>query len=52
MDSTENKKDINTFKQVIEEAHTAENGWEVIYDDAVSEKYPGILFTVAPFNTF
>jgi hypothetical protein len=52
MDSTENKKDITTFKQVIEEAHTAENGWEVIYDDAVSEKYPGIIFTATFCNMF
>jgi hypothetical protein len=52
MDSTKSKKDIITFKQAIEEAHTAENGWEVVYDEPISKKYPGIPFAAAFFNVF
>jgi hypothetical protein len=47
MDTTENKKDIIEFKQAMEINPSAESGWEVVYDDPISKKYPGIIFAIA-----
>lgn len=44
MDISENKQLVIAFKQAIEEAPTTENGWEVVFDEALSKKFSGILF--------
>ena len=41
MDSSKQQQDIVLFRQAIEEAPTAENGWELVSDEAVSKKFSG-----------
>lgn len=39
------QQDINDFKQLLEENPTVENGWELVYNDRVSRRFPGIIST-------